>query len=77
MLDTEDLGAIDFVKKKVGLKVLPRLTDTESMKSVLLQYQKSLKAEFGDIIQKESDTLKTLMEEAGGEEASVLVSTPL
>ncbi len=70
MLDTEDLGAIDFVKKKVGLKVLPRLTDTESMKSVLLQYQKSLKAEFGDIIQKESDTLKTLMEEAGGEEAS-------
>ncbi|MEK7567601.1 MAG: GspE/PulE family protein [Patescibacteria group bacterium] len=67
MLDTEDLGAIDFVKKKVGLKVLPRLTDTESMKSVLLQYQKSLKAEFGDIIQKESDSLKTLMEEAGEE----------
>jgi len=65
MLDTEDLGAIDFVKKKVGLKILPRLTDTESMKSVLLQYQKSLKAEFGDIIQKESDTLKTLMEETG------------
>jgi len=68
MLDTEDLGAIDFVKKKVGMKVLPRLTDTESMKSVLIQYQKSLKAEFGDIIQKESDSLKTLMEDAGGGE---------
>lgn len=65
MLDTEDLGAIDFVKKKVGLKILPRLTDTESMKSVLIQYQKSLKAEFGDIIQKESDALKTLIEETG------------
>ncbi|MDO8522814.1 MAG: hypothetical protein Q7S12_00810, partial [bacterium] len=25
MLDTEDLTAIDFVKKKVGLKILPRL----------------------------------------------------
>lgn len=67
MLDTEDLGAIDFVKKKVGLKILPRLTDTESMKSVLIQYQKSLKAEFGDIIQKESDALKTLIEETGEE----------
>jgi hypothetical protein len=32
---------------------LPRLTDNESMKAALLQYQKSLKAEFGDIIQKE------------------------
>jgi len=29
MLDTADLPAIDFVKKKVGLKILPRLTDTE------------------------------------------------
>ena len=67
MLDTEDLGAIDFVKKKVGLKILPRLTDTESMKSVLIQYQKSLKAEFGDIIQKETDALKTLIEETGEE----------
>ena len=55
MLDTDDLGAIDFIKKKVGLKILPRLTDTSSMKSSLLQYQKSLKADFGDIIQKESN----------------------
>src|SRR3989344_7755436 len=27
MLDTEDLTAIDFIKKKVGLRILPRLTD--------------------------------------------------
>ena len=50
MLDTNDLAAIDFVKKKVGLKILARLTDTASLKSALLQYQKSLKEEFGDII---------------------------
>jgi type IV pilus assembly protein PilB len=69
MLDTEDLEAIDFIKKKVGGKVLPRLTDSESMKNVLLQYQKSLKAEFGDIIQKEAVALKAIAEEAG-EDAS-------
>lgn len=65
MLDVDDLSAIDFVKKKVNLKIVPRLTDSESIKSVIIQYQKSLKAEFGDIIQKESETLKTITEEAG------------
>ena len=58
MLDTEDLTAIDFIKKKVGLKILPRLTDDESMKSAILQYQKSLKAEFGELIQKDITSLK-------------------
>lgn len=69
MLDTEDLAAIDFIKKKVGLKILPRLTDEESMKSALLQYQKSLKAEFGDIIQKETASLKAIADE-GDDDAS-------
>ncbi|MFP4022299.1 MAG: GspE/PulE family protein [Candidatus Paceibacterota bacterium] len=63
MLDTEDLAAIDFIKKKTGLKILPRLTDSDSIKHALLQYQKSLKAEFGDIIQKEASSLKTLPDE--------------
>jgi len=67
MLDTADLPAIDFIKKKVGLKVLPRLTDTESMKSVLRQYQKTLKDEFGDIIMKESSALKVVTDEKGEE----------
>ncbi|MFA6095027.1 MAG: GspE/PulE family protein [Candidatus Paceibacterota bacterium] len=70
MLDTDDLGAIDFVKKKVGLKILPRLTDSESMKSVLVQYQKSLKAEFGDIIQKESAILKSIADSQDGGEST-------
>ena len=63
MLNTDDLTAIEFVKKKVGLKILPRLTDNESVKNAILQYQKSLKAEFGDLIQKEALSLKTLAEE--------------
>jgi type IV pilus assembly protein PilB len=67
MLDTEDLTAIDFVKKKVGLRILPRLTDDESMKWALLSYQKTLKAEFGDIIQKEAGTLKSVSEKEGEE----------
>ncbi|MCI5108857.1 MAG: GspE/PulE family protein, partial [Candidatus Pacebacteria bacterium] len=66
MLDTDDLAAIDFVKKKVGLKILPRLTDNDSVKHALLQYQKSLKAEFGDIIQKEVGAIKTV-DESGKE----------
>jgi type IV pilus assembly protein PilB len=70
MLDTEDLEAINFVKKKVGLKILPRLTDAESMKSVLLQYQKSLKAEFGDIIQQEAGEIHAIPDTADGEEKS-------
>lgn len=71
MLDTEDLSAIDFIKKKVDLKILPRLTDSDSVKSAILLYQKSLKAEFGDLIQKDVAAIKS-MPEGGekGEEAS-------
>ncbi len=67
MLDTADLPAIDFVKKKVGLKILARLTDTESMRSALRQYQKTLKDEFGDIIMKDASALKVIAEESGEE----------
>lgn len=70
MLDTDDLSAVDFIKKKVGLKVLPRLTNVESIKSCLLQYQKSLKAEFGDIIQKETESLKAVSLSEDGEPAA-------
>ena len=67
MLDPLDLEAIEFIKKGSKLKILPRLTDTESMKAVLLQYQKSLKAEFGDIIQKEAASLKMVTTTEGEE----------
>lgn len=67
MLDTADLPAIDFVKKKVGLKILPRLTDMESMKYALQQYQKTLKDEFGDLIAKESSSLSVISDKNGEE----------
>ncbi|MDE2213071.1 MAG: type II/IV secretion system protein [Patescibacteria group bacterium] len=57
MLDTDDLAAIDFIRKKTKLKILPRLTGSESMRSALVQYQKSLKQEFGDIIAREAQAL--------------------
>jgi type IV pilus assembly protein PilB len=59
MLDVDDLPVIDFVKKKSGFKILPRLTDTPSIKSALKQYQKSLELEFSDLIKKESSTIKS------------------
>ncbi len=67
MLDTDDLSAIDFIRKKTRLKILPRLTDNESMKAALVQYQKSLKAEFGDIIQKEVGSIKSISDKNGEE----------
>lgn len=67
MLDTKDLAAIDNVRKKIGVKVRVRLTDDASIKNALLQYQKSLKEEFGDIISKESKSLKVI-KEGGGED---------
>jgi type IV pilus assembly protein PilB len=64
MLDPEDLEAIGFIRKGSGLRILPRLTDTESIKSILVQYQKSLKAEFGDIIREQAKSLKPLADGA-------------
>jgi type IV pilus assembly protein PilB len=63
MLDVDDLASIDSVRKKTGLKILPRLTDTESIKSGLLQYQKSLKDEFGDIISTEAGKIRAVAED--------------
>ena len=60
MLDAEDLQSIESVRKKTGLKILPRLTDSDSIKHALLQYQKSLKDEFGDIISTEAGKLKLI-----------------
>lgn len=53
LLDANDLPIIDFVKKKTGLQITARLTNVDSMKQLLMQYQKSLKGDFGDILQTE------------------------
>ena len=65
MLDVDDLPVIDFIKKRSGMKILPRLTDTGSIKSSLVQYKKSLQAEFDNIIQKETGTLSPISKEEG------------
>ncbi|MEK7100915.1 MAG: GspE/PulE family protein [Patescibacteria group bacterium] len=67
MLDTEDLPAIDSVRKTTGLTILPRLTDDDSLKHTLLQYQKSLKEEFGDLIATESGRINLIKDSDGKE----------
>ncbi|MCH8741383.1 Flp pilus assembly complex ATPase component TadA [Patescibacteria group bacterium] len=63
MLDPEDLRTIEFIKKTGALKILPRLTTPKGMKNVLNQYQKTLEAEFGEIIKKEVKGIKPITEE--------------
>jgi len=58
MLNPADLQTIDFIKKTTNLKIKPRLTSSDSIKNVLKRYQKSLQAEFGDIIKKEAPKVK-------------------
>ncbi len=66
MLDPEDLRIIGFIKKTTpSLKILPRLTTSESIKNVLRQYQKTLEAEFGEIIKKEAKGIKLVEKELG------------
>ncbi len=50
MLDPNDLQFLDFIGKKTGLKIIPCFTDKDSIKKALQFFQKSLKAEFGDIV---------------------------
>ncbi|MGK2848661.1 MAG: GspE/PulE family protein [Minisyncoccota bacterium] len=50
MLNPEDLQTIDFIKKKTGLKIVPCLTTRENIQTILHQYERSLKAEFGEIL---------------------------
>ena len=75
MLDTDDLAAIDFIKKKTHLKVLPRLTDAASIKSALKQYQQGLKDNLGDVIGRETAVLEKtaadLVAASGGKEVDL------
>ena len=66
MLDPEDLQTIEFIKKKANLKILPRLTTPESIKTALLQYEESLETEFGKIIKGEAEEIKAVKEAPEG-----------
>ena len=72
MLDPEDLRTIEFIKKTTSLRILPRLTTPESIKNILRQYQKTLEAEFGEIIKKEVGVIKSIKEEERVEEKAEL-----
>ena len=65
MLDPEDLPTIEFIKKTASLRILPRITTADSIKNVLKQYQKTLEAEFGEILKTETESLKVLKEGEG------------
>src|SRR3989344_1027766 len=67
MLNTDDLAAIDFVKKKTRLKIQPRLTDAASIKHALRQYQRSLDDNLGEVIRRETEALG----QVGGDESDL------
>jgi len=69
MLNPNDLQFIDFISKKSGFKIIPCLADKEGIKKALKSFQKSLKAEFGDIVQNAK-----IEEEGSGEERLVIKS---
>jgi len=72
MVDPEDLRTIEFIKKKANLKILTRLTTPAGIKNALQQYQKTLEAEFGDIIKKEVKGIKHIKEDKKIEEKEKL-----
>lgn len=65
MLDPEDLGIIESIKKTAGLSVLPRLTDSQGMKNAILRYQKTLMAEVGDLAITSDGAQKEAMRTSG------------
>jgi len=67
MLDTDDLAAIDFIKKKTQLKILARLTDAASIKQALKLYQQGLKDNLGDVIARETAALEKIALDEGKE----------
>ena len=83
MLDTDDLAAIDFIKKKTHLKIQARLTDEASVKAALKQYQQGLKDNLGEAIRRETGSLEkqeagtNLKEVAEGVSAVRIVDTLL
>ena len=66
MADPSDLQTIEFIRKKSSLKILPRLTTSSAIKNILRQYQKTLEAEFGEIIKRETGAVTAVKEK--GEE---------
>ena len=52
MVDPDNLQAIDFIKKKSHMEIAPCLTTEKGIEHALGQYEKSLQAEFQNMIRK-------------------------
>lgn len=61
-LDLGILDEIDFLKKNVSLKIVPYLSDRESIKKNILKYQEALRDSYGEFIQKEFLSFQVLGE---------------
>ena len=64
ILDLDNLEKIDFLRKIIGLKIVPYLTDRVSLNKAILQYQELLKNEYGAMIQKGFLSFQTLSEDS-------------
>jgi len=67
MLDVDDLVVLDSLKKKLGVRLLPRLTNSASINHALTLYKKTLQDEFQEIIDKEAGNVKALNQVKEGE----------
>lgn len=64
LLDLDDLPAIQFLSDQHRLKILPRLTDRDSIKRALLLYQKILKEKFFTMLQHGESAVDALLHHA-------------
>ena len=64
ILNLDNLEKIDFLRKKAGLRIIPRLTDRASFSGALLRYQELLRDEYGAAIQKEFLSFQTISGES-------------
>ena len=67
MVDVDDLAVLDSLKKKLGIHILPRLTDSASVSHALTLYKKTLQDEFQDIIDREAGNVKSIKQVKDGE----------
>lgn len=62
MMDVDDLAVLDTLKKKLKIRLLPRLTNSDSIRHALTLYKKTLQDEFHDIIEKETGNVKGIIQ---------------
>ncbi len=68
MLDPKDLQIVEFIAKKSNLKILPRLTNSLSIKSILKQYHGTIETEFSELIEEKTKGIKIIKEKIKGED---------